>query len=1342
MDLLNILHKYSAVFITGLLILAGPQIRAEQEQHLPETLESVKTEQQTFSTTEDKGIQDSSRIVLTVSEQEWLKAHPVIDIGVDGNWPPIDFLDAVGHHSGIAHEFLQRMSQMLGVRFNPVPGPTFNKMLNKVKSGQLKVGMTIVETPQRRQSLWFTDPYFTAHKIIVSRRSSQQFRSPNELSGKTVAMEEGYYSVDLIKKKYPNISLKLLPSTLDALNAVSWGQADAYIGNGVVVEWLINEYQIANLNISGQAGLKPSRQRFAVYKDNAWQPLVGIINKALSGITEAQRKTIFKKWVGFASKAEDLKLRIKLTETEYRWLKQHPDIRLGIDRQWPPVEFVDHKGQYRGLSSDFIKIFSQAFDVNIVDDTLLTWEQVIKQAREHRLDLLPAVLKTPAREKYLNFTRPYLNFSTVIFVNQDRIHTTTLQDLHGKKVGIEESYAVRELVHRDHPEIRLVTVKNNKDGLDQVALGKIDAYIGNLTTSSYLLNKFGISNVKVGGTTPYAMDLRMGVRKDWPELVSILNKYLNALSEEDIARIRHKWLTVTYDIQVDYSTIRNTIIIAGLLLLLSFSWIVYFRQKNTALQRSEEQLNQIINTVPLAIMMTDDNGTIIRANSFAEDLMKSEDTVVGQNITRYYYEPEQRKSVIQMLSQHKRIRNQQIYFQTTRNKVLKGLFSAVRVSVANREANLGVFVDLSDRIKMEEELKQAKEASEQASRFKSNFLANMSHEIRTPMNAIIGMTHLVLMTELTQKQLDYIRKIDISAHHLLVIINDILDISKIEAGKLIIEKTTFNLDEVLEHIQNLISLKATEKNLSVRFKKTSDVPVNLLGDPLRLGQVLLNLVQNAIKFTERGEVVVNITTVQSADNKIITDKHQFGEQADNHVTLHFGVSDTGIGIEPEKLDRLFEPFIQADNSISRQYGGTGLGLSISFQLVALMGGQLKVESQPGKGSIFSFSLVFEKQQILPLEDQLQSNNKPGKESIKELRKSVQRLKGKVLLVEDNKINQQVAQELLEGYGLLVVIADNGKQALELASSTDFDLILMDVQMPVMDGLEATRQLRQIKSYQYTPVIAMTAHAMDGDREACLQAGMNDYLSKPIDPNVLLHVLSNWLESYEVLHAASADVPADINLPDNIPGIDLAWGLKRVGGNKKLFIRLLNDFLQSHQGVCEKTRQFILNNNIEAARRQVHTIQGVAGNIGARDLQAAAMELEKSIRTGADKTVYQELADKFCRQARIVFAALYNLEQPSQPSDNNEHANSGAPAEIKSLTPEVRTELQQLNIHLQKLLLEGDPVARNTAGKILQLMQDYLAESDLILIRQMLSAIESYDFDAAMELLRSLNFEQG
>ncbi len=363
-----------------------------------------------------------------------------------------------------------------------------------------------------------------------------------------------------------------------------------------------------------------------------------------------------------------------------------------------------------------------------------------------------------------------------------------------------------------------------------------------------------------------------------------------------------------------------------------------------------------------------------------------------------------------------------------------------------------------------------------------------------------------------------------------------------------------------------------------------------------------------------------------------------------------------------------------------------------------MGGQLRVESQPGKGSTFSFSLMFEKQQVLPPEEKPQSNNELVKASKKALRKPVKRLKGKVLLVEDNKINQQVARELLESYGLLVAIADNGEQALELVGGTDFDLILMDVQMPVMDGLEATRQLRQIKSYQYTPIIAMTAHAMDGDREACLQAGMNDYLSKPIDPDVLLQMLSNWLKSYETLHAASADVPADINLPDNIPSIDLAWGLKRVGGNKKLFIHLLNDFLQFHQEACEKTQQFILNNNIEAARRQVHTIQGVAGNIGARDLQATAMGLEKAIRTGANKNVYQELSDKFCRQARLVFTALHNLEQSSQSSNNNKQANSGTSAEIKSLTPEVRAELQALNKQLQKLLLEGEQASRKTAKK--------------------------------------------
>ncbi len=1268
---------------------------------------------------------NNSRISLTREEKLWLKAHPVIEIGVDGNWPPVDFVDANGRHSGIAHDFLNKISEILAVTFKPVAGPTFHAMLQKVATGQLKAGMTIVKTPARQKNLWFTEPYFTTHKIIVSRRASTQYRTINDLQGKIVTMEKGYYSVDLIKHKYPEIKLKLMSSTLDALKEVSWGRADAYIGNGAVVEWLINEHQIVNLNISGDAGLKPSAQRFVVYKDKQWRPLVGILNKALAGINLEQRQKISHKWINFTSDVSPISSRIKLTEAQRQWLKQHPDIRLGIDIAWPPIEFVDHKGHYQGLSSDFIKRFSQALGVNTVVDTKLSWAQVIEQVKNKQLDILPAVVKTPNREQFLTFTQPYLNFSIVIFVNDQNLHTTTLQDLHGKRVGIEKSYVTQEYLQRDHPEIELVFVKNNKTGLELVAQGKIDAYIGNLTSSSYLISKYGIANVKVGGVTPYASELRMGVRKDWPELRDILNSFLNAMTEEEIAQIRHQWLTVKYDVEVDYSTIRNTIIIAAILVMASFLWIFYTRQKNARLKQSEEQLNRIINAIPLAIMLTDDDGIIVRANPYVSAMVHSQDSVAGRNVADFFDDRKQQNMVFHKLQKEGGINNFQVHFRTDTNEVMTGLLSAIIINMGSKKYNLGIFVDLTERIKIEDQLKQAKEASEQASRFKTSFLANMSHEIRTPMNAIIGMTHLALMTELTDKQLDYINKIDVSAHNLLAIINDILDISKIEAGKLTIEKTTFNLDELLQHLSDLLALKAAEKNLRIIFQKDPQIPAELMGDPLRLGQILLNLVQNAIKFTQQGQVRVKVELIH---------------QSSHHVQLHFSVADTGIGIDKEKISQLFNPFVQADSSISREYGGTGLGLSISQQLVFLMGGELSAESLPGKGSTFAFKLEFEKQQTVG------SNNyaleTKSYSSINAQKLPVQRLKGKVLLVEDNKINQQVARELLESFGLLVVIADNGQEAVVQVQQTNFDLILMDIQMPVMDGIKATQILRKDEHFKLIPIIAMTAHAMDGDKEACLKAGMNDYLSKPIDPDDLLELLSNWLDSYEVSGAESGSaLQQDINLPEEIPGIDLSWGLKRVGGNKKLFIRLLNDFYNTHNNVCEKTRQYLTNNNIEAARREVHTIQGVAGNIGAKQLQFIANKLESAIRMGEqDINDYLKLSESFCQQVKIVFDALNEFNQIAQATQTVTDLKSQRLTENKAVTQEVNQKLIRLTNELHNLLLNGDCEAQNVVQEIMTLLNQYSYHHELQIFQQIESLVQNYDYEAAEELLPLLNFK--
>ncbi len=394
-------------------------------------------------------------------------------------------------------------------------------------------------------------------------------------------------------------------------------------------------------------------------------------------------------------------------------------------------------------------------------------------------------------------------------------------------------------------------------------------------------------------------------------------------------------------------------------------------------------------------------------------------------------------------------------------------------------------LDLTNNLlhQQQEELRTAKDAAESATQVKSEFLANMSHEIRTPMNAIIGLTQLTLETDLNRQQQDYLQRLKLSSLNLLNIINDILDYSKIEANKLTLEERELDLPELLEQVLRLFESSAAEKDLLLALTIAPDIPQRLVGDPLRLNQIVTNLVSNAVKFTEQGSVTI---------------RAELAEKRPDAVLVRFQVSDTGIGIDSRQAEQLFQPFTQADGSIVRRFGGTGLGLSIARNLVELMGGTITLSSSPGKGSTFAFTVVLG----LAEEKQVAAELKPLNpfEVAEPIRHAC------ILLVEDNHLNQYVAKEFLTKAGLQVTIANNGKEGVELAQDTVFDAILMDMQMPVMDGIEATRLIRQLAVSRYVPIIAMTAAAMDEDREACLAAGMNDYLAKPIVPIEMLQKL--------------------------------------------------------------------------------------------------------------------------------------------------------------------------------------------------------------------------------------------
>jgi PAS domain S-box-containing protein len=403
--------------------------------------------------------------------------------------------------------------------------------------------------------------------------------------------------------------------------------------------------------------------------------------------------------------------------------------------------------------------------------------------------------------------------------------------------------------------------------------------------------------------------------------------------------------------------------------------------------------------------------------------------------------------------------------------------------------------DVSERLRLVEELKIAKEEAERASQAKSTFLANMSHEIRTPMNAVLGLTHLALRQATDERGRDYLERIQQSAQHLVGIIDDILDFSKIEADKLRLEHIGFSLGAVMENFSNLIVDKATAKGLKLDIDIGPDVPDALVGDPLRLGQILINYGNNAVKFTERGDIHVQVDVL---------------ERGEHDVVLRCAVRDTGIGLSEEHRQRLFQSFHQADPSTSRQYGGTGLGLAIAARLADMMGGQVGVDSRLGEGSTFWFTARFglAAAGALRADAGLPASPTPDGVETSGLAAAGGRPL-RVLVVDDNEVNLLIATEMLSHAGVQVHTAEDGAQALQQLQAEPFDLVFMDMQMPVMDGLEATRRIRALSDKPRVPIVAMTANALPSDRERCLQAGMDDVITKPIDPDRLVSVLRRW-----------------------------------------------------------------------------------------------------------------------------------------------------------------------------------------------------------------------------------------
>ncbi|HCZ13806.1 MAG TPA: hypothetical protein DHV85_04225 [Candidatus Accumulibacter sp.] len=763
-----------------------------------------------------------------------------------------------------------------------------------------------------------------------------------------------------------------------------------------------------------------------------------------------------------------------------------------------------------------------------------------------------------------------------------------------------------------------------------------------------------------------------------------------------------------------------------------------------ALRESEERFRTVLNDVDaIALQGYLADGTTRFWNPASERLYGySADEAIGRNLLDLIIPPEMRAGVRQAIAEMHRtgvaIPPEELFLMRKDGSRVAVFSSHVLVQIPGRAPEMFcIDVDLTERNRAAAELEQhrhhleelvhsrtaelaeAKDAAEAANRAKSTFLANMSHEIRTPMNAIIGLTHLLQRDLTHRRQQVQLAKVSQAAQHLLGIINDVLDLSKIEADRLTLEETDFSLLRVIDHTLSMLGERSHAKGLHLHREVDPAIPARLRGDPLRLGQILLNFVSNAVKFSESGRIAVRARLI---------------ERQGTAVRVRLEVEDQGIGITEAQQARLFQPFSQADESTTRKHGGTGLGLAICKRLATMMGGEVGADSEPGIGSVFWVTVRLE----LIASDDGSAATRQGLALPAAGQVAVNRMLAgywpgaRVLLAEDDRLSQEVARELMLSAGLKVDVVADGQQAVARVSAAtpgsddDYALVLMDMQMPVMDGLAASRAIRRLPGRESLPIVAITANAFADDRQRCLDAGMSDHLAKPVDPNRLYEMLQHWLP------APSAAAPSSVASPlqesaiagqritlRRITGLDVDAGLQAADGDRSLYRRLLQMLASQHGGDAGRLRAHLAADEQAAARRLVHTLKGVAATVGATTLREQALALELALRDQAPATALAAAIDALESTLVTLAGAISSVESSQPPPTERQHL------------PADQERVEEMIAQLDSLLAEDDTRACDLWCESASLFETALGP----VAGRLGSAIENFDFARALETLR-------
>ena len=1160
---------------------------------------------------------ESVPVTLQPSQQQWLQTRSELILGTSApDYPPFDMTVSGRDYEGLTADYAGFLSIATGLPVRIERFPSRDAAIRALVDGQVDMLGTANGYEARNANLALSVPYATDQPVLVTREGESRSLSEG-LSGLRLSMVYHYLPLAEVKALYPKALITCYPSYQNALNAVAFDQSDVFLGDTLSTHYMINKGYLNNVRMANFGKQEAQGFSFAVRRNNP--RLLEIIDTVLNAVPRSERENIAKRW----SAGSDLLLtdrKLQLSQREESWIKRHPVASVVVNEAYAPLTFFDSDGNFRGISADLLELIRLRTGLRFEIRRSRNDAEMIKQIDNHQADLIAALLPTAEREETLNFSRPYLENSYVLLTRKSADSATNLGQLKGKQVAIAQGNPMVEYLRRDFPRINLIETADTFSAVSLLAEGHVDGAVNSLVIANYFISSRifdrALQITTTIGTGQAAFSL--ATARDNTELSSIINKALLSIAPEELGVINGRWRgysTAAQNTWRNYQRLFYQVIIgACLVLLLLLAWNAYMRRQIKQRRAAERALNDqfefmrsLVNGTPHPIYVRDRQGLLQSCNdSYLEVFNTRREDVIGKSVMdgtlsnafeAQAFQADYQRVVAEGIPL---LLDRPLHIGSRRLTIYHWILP-YRDSSGDVQGIIGGWIDISERRQLFDKLRTAKELADDANRAKSTFLATMSHEIRTPMNAVIG------MLELTLKRMDQQHpdrsSIDTAYHSakdLLGLIGDILDIARIESGRLTLCPERVNLVETVASVSRIFDGLARQKNLSLHLTfNPPELAVDVQLDPLRFKQVLSNLISNAIKFTEHGQIRITLDLMTTDDP--------------TRSLMQLSVQDSGVGISAEDQQRLFEPFAQAENSAQQSRGGAGLGLVISRNLCEMMGGKLQLSSHPGIGTQVCISLPLE---TLPAEVVTRKIEPSINPTLTPL---------SVLVVDDHPANRLLMCQQLEFLGHRFSVAENGSSGLELWKEGQFDLVIVDCNMPLMNGYELTRAIRQHELQHRCPpctVLGFTANAQPEEILRCKQAGMDDCLFKPLS----LSQLSQWVDS-----VTPASTPAAFNLQS----LNML-----TGGNPEQSRRLLVELLKSSRLDREELLALSPQNDCQALVVVAHKIKGAA-----RIAQASrVIECCEALEQACTQTLAKEEIARRCAASNQVMLELEHALQ--------------------------------------------------------------------------------------------------